>query len=147
MPDAATEIAVTRTFDAPREQVWQAWTEPDQITEWWGPQDFHVPPESVNIDLRPGGRYDLTMVDQGGNEYPVRQEILEVSSPALLVLRHEAMPEIGLPEEILQRVEFHEQDGGTRVQVTGGPYTAEMGPNATLGWEQQLDKLARLLSA
>jgi uncharacterized protein YndB with AHSA1/START domain len=147
MPDAATQVEVTRTFDAPREQVFQAWTDPDQITQWWGPEHFHVPLDSVNVELRPGGRYDLTMVDPGNNEYPVRQEILELSPPELLVLRHEPMPEHGLLEAIDTRVEFHDDNGATRVQITSGPYSAEMGPNASMGWEQQFDKLERLLSA
>ena len=147
MPDAATQVEVTRTFDTPRAQVFEAWTDPEQIVAWWGPQHFNVPRDSVNIDLRAGGRYDLTMVDPANNEYPVRQEILEVSSPELLVLRHEPMPDFGLLEVIDTRVEFHEHDGTTRVQITSGPYSAEMGPNAQMGWEQQLDKMARLLSA
>ena len=82
-----------------------------------------------------------------GQEFPVRQEVVEVSPPELLVLNHEPMPEHGLLEAIASRIEFHEHDGGTRVQVTSGPYSAEMGPNAESGWQQQLDKLARLLSA
>jgi uncharacterized protein YndB with AHSA1/START domain len=147
MPDAATEIAVTRTFPAPRDLVFRAWTDPDQIAQWWGPEHFHVPLDSVNVDLRAGGRYDLTMIDPGNNEYPVRQEILEVSSPELLVLRHEPMPAHGLHDAIDTRVEFHDEGTGTRVEITSGPYSAEMGPNAQMGWEQQFDKLAGLLSA
>jgi uncharacterized protein YndB with AHSA1/START domain len=147
MPDAATEIAVSRTFPAPRDQVFAAWTDPEQITQWWGPTDFAVPSDSVNIDLRPGGRYDLTMVDPSGNEYPVRQEILEVDPPSMLVLRHEPMPAHGLNDPIDTRVEFHDEGNATRVEITSGPYNAEMGPNASIGWEQQFDKLERLLSA
>ena len=147
MPDSATRVEVTRVFDAPREQVFRAWTDPGQITQWWGPEHFHVPLDSVNVDLRAGGRYDLTMVDPGDNEYPVRQEILEVSAPELLVLRHEPMPEHGMLEAVDTRVEFHDDNGSTRVLVTSGPYSAEMGPNASMGWEQQFDKLVRLLSA
>ena len=145
---ATHQVEVDRTFDAPLEAVFAAFTDPDQVTEWWGPEHFHVPRESVAIDLRAGGRYDLTMVQTGsGQEFPVRQEIVEVSAPALLVLLHEPMPEFGLVEAIETRVEFHEEDGGTRVLVTGGPYPPEMGPNAQMGWEQQLDKMAGLLSA
>ena len=87
------------------------------------------------------------MIDPSGQEYPVRQEIVEASPPELLVMVHEAVPEHGLLEAIETRVEFHEENGGTRVRVTGGPYSAEMGPNAQMGWEQQLEKMARLLSA
>ena len=150
MPDSATQsdrqIAIVRTFEAPPEQVFEAWVDPAQVAQWWGPECFETPADSVVIELRPGGRYDLLMVDtSSGNQYPVRQEILEVSVPELLVLRHEPMPEHGLLEAIMTRVEFHEQDGGTRVEVSGGPYSAEMGPNAEAGWNQQLDKLVRLL--
>jgi uncharacterized protein YndB with AHSA1/START domain len=147
MNTSATQVEVTRIFDAPREQVFQAWIDPDQITRWWGPEHFVVPRDSVNVDVRTGGRFDLTMIHPNGQEYPVRQEIVEASPPALLVMLHEAVPEHGLLEAIETRVEFHEEDGGTRVRVTGGPYSAEMGPNAQQGWEQQLEKMARLLSA
>ena len=146
MPDAATQVDVTRTFDAPREAVFAAFTDPDQVMRWWGPDHYDVPRDSVAIDLREGGRYDLTMVG-GGQEYPVRQEILEIDAPALLVLRHEPMPDFGMHEAIDTRIEFHDQDGSTRVEITSGPYNAEMGPNAQKGWEQQMNKLAGLLSA
>jgi hypothetical protein len=54
------------------------------------------------------------------------------------------MPEFGL-EATTTRVELHDEDGRTRLTVTGGPYTDEMRGNAETGWSQQLDKLARLL--
>jgi uncharacterized protein YndB with AHSA1/START domain len=148
MPDSATQVHVSRTFDAPREQVFEALVDPEQVTQWWGPEHFDVPRDSVSIDPRAGGRYDLVMVESAsGREFPVRQELLEVSAPELLVMLHEPVPEHGLHEAIITRVELHEQDGSTRVEVTGGPYPPEMGPNAELGWQQQLDKLERLLSA
>lgn len=147
MPESATQIAVSRTFQAPREAVFAAWTEPDQILHWWGPAHFDVPRDSINVDLRPGGRYDLTMVHPSGAEYPVRQEVLEVTPPSLLVLIHEPMPDHGLTEAITTRVEFHEEGEQTRVEITSGPYNAEMGPNASRGWEQGFDKLERVLSA
>ncbi len=148
MPESATQVDVTRVFDAPREAVFAAFTDPEQVMQWWGPEHFDVPRDSVTIDLREGGRYDLTMVQTGsGQEFPVRQEILEVSSPELLILRHEPMPDFGMLEAIDTRIEFHDEGGATRVEITSGPYSAEMGPNAQMGWEQQLDKLAGLLSA
>jgi uncharacterized protein YndB with AHSA1/START domain len=150
MPDSATQpdhhVAIVRTFDAPPELVWQALLDPRQVAQWWGPECFETPLDSVTIEPRPGGRYHLMMVDTGsGNEYPVRQEILEISAPELLVMRHEPIPEHGLLEAIDTRIELHEDGGGTRMTVTGGPYPAEMGPNAEAGWVQQIDKLARLL--
>ena len=152
MPDSATQsdrqVAIVRTFDASPEQVFAAWAEPAQVAQWWGPDGFETPADSVVIELRPGGRYDLLMVDtRTGGEFPVRQEVLEVSAPGLLVLRHEPMPEHGLLEEIVTRVEFHAHEGGTRVEVSGGPYPPEMGAFAAQGWREQFDKLARVLSA
>ena len=152
MPDSATQsehnVSIVRTFDAPPEQVWEAWADPAQVAQWWGPDGFETPLDSVAIELRPGGRFDLLMVDtRTGNQFPVRQEILEASAPELLVMRHEAVPEHGLLEPIVTRIELHAHEGGTRVDVTGGPYPAHMGPNAEQGWREQFDKLARVLSA
>jgi uncharacterized protein YndB with AHSA1/START domain len=152
MPDSATQrehhVAIVRTFDAPPELVWAAWADPAQVAQWWGPDGFDVPLDSVVVELRAGGRFELLMRDmRTGNEFPVRQEVLEASAPELLVMRHEAVPEHGLLEPILTRLEFHAHNGGTRLEVTGGPYPPEMGPHAEEGWVQQLDKLARVVSA
>jgi uncharacterized protein YndB with AHSA1/START domain len=145
---SATQVAVTRSFPAPRAAVFEAFVDPAQVAAWWGPEHFDVPLDSVTIDVQPGGRYDLTMVESGsGDRFPVRQEIAEVEAPALLVLVHEPMPEYGMTEAITTRIEFHEDGGATRVEIASGPYSAEMGPNAQMGWEQQLDKLERGLSA
>lgn len=151
MPDSATknahQVAITRTYDAPPEVVWAAWVDPAQVAQWWGPECFETPLDSIVIEPRAGGRYHLTMVDnRSGTAFPVRQEILEFSPHELLVLSHEPMPEHGLLEAIVTRLEFHAENGGTRLEVTGGPYNAEMGPDAEQGWSEQLDKLARLLS-
>ena len=150
MPDSATqndhEVSIVRTFEASPEQVFEAWVDPAQVAQWWGPDEFHTPLDSVVIEPRPGGRYDLVMVEtRTGEQSHVRQEILELSAPELLVLRHEPMPEHGLHEPMVTRVELHAHDGGTRLEVTGGPYTQEMAPFVDQGWGEQLDKLARLL--
>jgi uncharacterized protein YndB with AHSA1/START domain len=152
MPDSATkpdkQVGITRTFDAPPEQVFQAWADPRQVAQWWGPDGFETPLDSVVIELRVGGRFDLLMVDtRSGGEFPVRQEVVEVSAPDLLVLRHEAMPDHGMLKEIVTRIEFHAHEGGTRLEVSGGPYPAEMGAFAEQGWQEQFEKLARVLSA
>lgn len=142
-----SEVAITRTYDASREEVWRALTEPDDVARWWGPDGFEVPRDSVDIDLRPGGRLHLVMIDgRNGQEFPVRQDILEVTAPELLVLRHEAVPEHGLDDVVVTRIELHEQEGGTRMEVTGGPYSEAMGPMAQTGWEQQLERLVQVLA-
>lgn len=48
-------ITISRVFDAPREKVWKAWTDPELIKKWWGPKDFTAP--RIEIDFRVGGKY------------------------------------------------------------------------------------------
>jgi uncharacterized protein YndB with AHSA1/START domain len=56
------EVLITRIFDAPREQVFKAWTDPDEVAAWYGPEHMDVPRENVRIDPRVGGRWEVTMV-------------------------------------------------------------------------------------
>src|SRR5881275_2670264 len=65
------ELEFTRTYAAPRQLVWDAWTDPDQMARWWGPRGVSTPRESIELDLRPGGRIAFDMVDDAtGNRYP-----------------------------------------------------------------------------
>lgn len=153
------ELHLTRVFDGSRELVFKAWTDPDQVAKWWGPEGFEIPRESVSIDLRVGGRFDLVMVVVNaeivagmqvelGTEFPDSSEIVELVEPELLVLRSEARPEIGLPVPTVTRIEFHDDGNGkTRVALTSGPYTATMRPNAEAGWSGSFDKVERLLGS
>ena len=82
------EVLITRIFDAPRERVFKAWTDPDEVAAWYGPEHFVTPRERIHIDLRVGGRYELTMVRRdGGGEFSIGYDILELVEPELLVLR------------------------------------------------------------
>lgn len=78
------EFNITRTFNAPRDLVWRAWTEREHLAAWFGP--FGVTTESVSVDLRVGGRYHYTMVNQDtGEKYPTGGEYLEVTPVERLV--------------------------------------------------------------
>jgi uncharacterized protein YndB with AHSA1/START domain len=141
-------LEIERVFAAARQDVWVAWTDPAQLAEWWGPHHFHVPVDSIEIELRPGGRYHLTMVDNtSGNEFPTHFAITEVREAELLVMTSPAQPEFGLDHEMTTRVEFADENGGTRVTVTSGPYTDQMAPNAQKGWEQQFERLDSVVGA
>ena len=143
---ADQQVLITRIFDAPREQVFRAWTDPDQVAEWYGPEHFDAPREKIHIDLRVGGRWEVTMVQRdGGAEFPAVYEIVELVEPELLVLRSDPMPEYGMPEPIVTRVEFHEDGGKTRMTLTDGPYPSNRG-QAEAGWNGAFDKLARFVS-
>jgi uncharacterized protein YndB with AHSA1/START domain len=137
------QILITRIFDAPRELVFAAWTDPDQIAQWFGPERFDTPRETVEIDLRVGGRYELVMV-HGDARHPVRYEIVELDPPRLLVLKSGPMPEIGIHEPTFTRVELHDHRGKTRMTLSDGPYTEAT--HAEAGWNGALAKLDALLA-
>jgi uncharacterized protein YndB with AHSA1/START domain len=142
---ADQEVLITRIFEAPRERVFRAWTDPDEVALWYGPEHFDTPRDRIHIDLRVGGRYELTMVQRsGGAEYPVHYEIVELVEPELIVLRSDPMPEIGMHEPTLTRVEFHDHGDKTRMTLVDGPY-AESG-HAEAGWSAAFDKLAALVA-
>ncbi|MDN6705719.1 SRPBCC domain-containing protein [Corynebacterium glyciniphilum] len=83
-PDKAPEFTITRTFDVPRELVWRAWTDPHELAAWFDP--FGVTTDSVTVDLRVGGRYSYTMVnDTTGEEYPTGGEYLQITPVERLV--------------------------------------------------------------
>jgi uncharacterized protein YndB with AHSA1/START domain len=143
---AEQQITITRVFDAPREVVFKAWTDPDQVAKWFGPAGFETPREGVDIDLRVGGRFDLRMVQgRTGMEYRLRYEIVELVEPELLVLKSAPMPEVGLHHPTVARIELQEHGDKTRMTLTDGPYTVEGGQGAGAGWENAFDKLEALL--
>jgi uncharacterized protein YndB with AHSA1/START domain len=138
------EVVITRVLDAPRQVIFAAWTDPAQVARWWGPDGFHTPPETVEIELRVGGRYELCMVQDGtGTRFPLRYEIVQLVPPELIVLRGEAMPEMGMPEPTITRIELHDDGGRTRMRLTDGPYPVS--EHAEQGWLGSFDKLAGVL--
>jgi uncharacterized protein YndB with AHSA1/START domain len=142
---ADQEVAITRFFDAPRERVFRAWTDPDDVAQWYGPEHFDTPRERIHIDLRVGGRYELTMVErEGAREFAVGYEIVELVEPQLLVLRSDPMPEAGVHERTITRVELHDDGGRTRMILTDGPYPESR--HAEAGWRSAFDKLATLVA-
>jgi uncharacterized protein YndB with AHSA1/START domain len=79
-------ITITRVFDAPRERVWEEWTEPERFADWFGGPDSEVPLTSVSMDVRPGGAWRLTMFAAPGRyEIHWRGEYREVVEPERLV--------------------------------------------------------------
>jgi uncharacterized protein YndB with AHSA1/START domain len=140
----AQKLTITREFDAPIELVWEAITDPDHVAHWFGPEGFETPRESIDIDLRIGGRYDLEMV-MGGSPHPVRYTIAELDPPRLLVLTSPPMPEVGIHEETVTRIELEDLGETTRMTLSDGPYE-QPGP-AESGWNGALTKLEARLGA
>ncbi len=142
---AEREVRVVHVFDAPREAVFAAWTDPAQVARWWAPEGFEIPRESIEIEPRVGGRFDLEMVQSdGGARFPYSSEIIEISEPDLIALRAEAIDEAGIAETIT-RVELEADGARTRMTITSGPYTEEMSGNAEAGWTGAMANLEKLL--
>jgi uncharacterized protein YndB with AHSA1/START domain len=145
MAAADRDVLITRIFDAPRERVFAAWTDPEQVAAWFGPQQFDAPRERIRIDLRVGGRYELTMVRRdGGGELAIGYEIVELVEPELLVLRSDPMP--GMPEATVVRIELHDHSAKTRMTLTDGPLPTPGRDHAEAGWNAAVEKLARLVA-
>src|SRR2546429_5199761 len=143
-PEATADqmVLITRVFDAPREQVFRAWTDPDDVSTWYGPEQMETPRERINIDLRVGGRYELTMVRRdGGGEFAIGYEIIELVEPELIVLRSDPMPAVGMHEPTVLRVEFHDHGAKTRMTLSDGPYPPEGRGHAEAGWSVAFDTL------
>ncbi|HJZ58426.1 MAG TPA: SRPBCC family protein [Gemmataceae bacterium] len=75
-PVAEREIVITREFDAPRELVWAAWTDPNHVAQWWGPRGFTT--RVSELELRPGGKWRYVMCGPHGDEYPCHGVFREV---------------------------------------------------------------------
>ncbi len=90
-PGRSTIIA-TGVFDAPRQIVWEACTDPELVSQWWGPKSFTTTVEKM--DARPGGLWRIVQRDAEGNEYAFRGVFHEVTQPEQLIytFEYEAMP-------------------------------------------------------
>ncbi len=80
------EIVIMRVFDAPRELVWEAWTQPEHVVQWWGPRGFTT--TIHEIDVRPGGVWRHTMHGPDGTDYPDKSVFIEVVKPERIVYSH-----------------------------------------------------------
>jgi uncharacterized protein YndB with AHSA1/START domain len=85
-PTAGREIVITRLFDAPRELVFRAWTDPQHLVHWWGPKGFTN--TFHQADIRPGGVWRFTMHGPDGADYPNRMVFEEIVKPERLVYSH-----------------------------------------------------------
>jgi uncharacterized protein YndB with AHSA1/START domain len=149
MSEASTaqEITITRVFPVPRELVWKAWTEPDQLAEWWGPQGWTTPLDSITMDVRPGGTFRMTGVSEDGTEMPQEGVYREVVEPERLVLEE---PGAGnWHEGAVSALTFTDLgDGRTEVTLRATINTTdEMRVHAEAGMAGSLDRLARHLEA
>ena len=151
---ADNELIITRTFDATRALVWQAWTDPAHIMQWWGPQGFGN--DACEVELRIGGRFRLEMRAPDGNTYPCVGTYREIVEPERLVfdsLADDSHPcGAGLPPRSVVTVSFAELNGKTLLTLHTKFDSSERKQAAAdarfvISWEEGLDRLAKVLHA
>jgi uncharacterized protein YndB with AHSA1/START domain len=145
------DLVITRVFDAPRELVYRAFTDPDQLAQWFGPVGFTVPRDTVDIDARVGGHQRFVMVSDENPSFtsPVDARFTEVIENELLVgtQKAEGIPGTQGPVTMSLRLEFHDEGGKTRLLLRQGPFTQEMEDMTREGWLSSFTKLDTLLAA
>jgi len=123
MPAAnkSNEIRITRMYDAPVKAVWDAWTDPEQVAQWWGPRGFTITTHSK--DLRPGGHWTYTMHGPDGVDYPNSTKYFEVEKHAKLVYDHGGSDD--RPPLFRVTVLFSEINGKTKMDMSMALATPE----------------------
>ena len=152
------DLVIERIFDAPREQVWRAWTDPELFMRWWGPSTFTSP--TCRMDVRPGGRYVWSMRDPDGNDYYSAGTFLEVVPPERLVYTDSFADKDGniippstygmsdaFPTELTVTVTLEDLGKQTKMRTTfsGMPEGPEKEMTAA-GFNESLDKLTNAVT-
>ena len=136
------DVNLTRAFNAPRDLVWRFWTEPELLATWFGPHTTHSPAALMQIDLRPGGTWNITMVDnETGEHYPIVSTVLEIEQPVFFSVEQAGEVDKGFSERLHLRIEFHDHGDKTRVTLHQGPFTAEFRDMTIEGWEESFVRM------
>ncbi len=144
-------VAITRVFDAPRALVWQAWTDPAMMAQWFGPRGFtsSVP----ELDVRVGGALRIVMHGPDGNDYPMKGMFLDIAPPERLVFSSIALDNEG--NHLLEgetTVTLLEQNGKTTLRLVSHAVgrmaiAPQMLAGMEMGWSQSLEKLGAEIAA
>ncbi|MCL4691025.1 MAG: SRPBCC domain-containing protein [Candidatus Hydrogenedentes bacterium] len=152
-------LTITRVFDAPRERVWKAWSDPNLLQQWWGPEHFTVP--AYTADFREGGQYHYCMRSPEGQDYwgvGVYQEIVPMERIVYtdafadekgnsVTAAHYGM-DGDWADELIVTLTFEDHDGRTRFTLrhTGLPQ-GQHREMCGIGWSESFDKLETLVKS
>jgi uncharacterized protein YndB with AHSA1/START domain len=161
-PATATrrELDIERTFDAPRELVFQAWSDPQHLARWWGPRDYTT--TDWKIDFRVGGKYVYCMRSEDGEQAIWATGVYrEIVPPERIVCTDSFADENGnvVPAshydmegdfalEMILTITFEElPGGGTKMTLEhAGLPAGDMQEGAGIGWNESFDKLVEALA-
>ena len=157
------DFVISRVFNAPREQVWRAWTKREQLMQWFGPKGSTI--RHAKLDLRPGGTFHYAMRGPDGREMWGKWTFREIAAPEKLVLvssfsdaqggitRHPMSA--NWPRETLSTTTFEEHDGKTTLTIRWSPFNAtaleiktfaEAHSGMQQGWGGTFEQLAAYLA-
>jgi uncharacterized protein YndB with AHSA1/START domain len=152
-------MTITRVFDAPRELVWKAWTDPKYVMQWWGPKGFTAP--VCKMDFRVGGKSLFCMKSPDGQEFWNAVEYQEIVPPEKIVSSmyfadaegNKVEPEqVGIEHEAIEGaydVTLFEDLGDGRTKLThigNEPMESAKNSGQLEGWNQILDKIAEVVA-
>jgi uncharacterized protein YndB with AHSA1/START domain len=152
--DAGTsryDLDITRVLDAPRSLVFQAWTDPKMLAQWWGPQGFTNP--RCEADARASGGIRIDMKGPDGNVYPMDGMFEEVVPPERLVFTTAPLDDKGKrPFRTRVTATFEDVDGRTKLMLQVrvieifDPIAERYLSGMNQGWNQSLDRLAAFVA-
>lgn len=150
---ASKPLIITREFNAPRQMVWDAWTQPENLKRWWGPKTFTCP--VAKIDFNVGGKYLFCMQGPDGKKYWSTGIYKEINPIERLVFTDSFSDENGnivsgavygmadMPDVLEVTIILEEKDGKTKMTLTHtGMPASEHGEMAGQGWNESFDKMA-----
>lgn len=139
------ELTLTRVFDAPRELVFRAWTEPELFTSWIGPQGCTG--DTADFDVVPGGAWRATMLDQEGVEHGMYGRYTEITEPERLAFTFVWDDDANLLDRSHVTLTFTDLDGKTEMTFhqTGFTSAAQRDEHG-IGWTEAFDKIAPALA-
>lgn len=140
------ELVITRILDAPRDVVFRAWTEPDRVARWWGPQGFVT--TYCDMDIRPGGAFRVCMRSPAGAEHWKQGIYREIVAPERLVFTFAWEDAEGKPgHQTLVTVTLADRGGRTELTLHQAIFeTAPARDDHRRGWTSTLQRFAEYLA-
>ena len=159
---ACKPFVITRTFDAPREKVWQAWSQRGRLMQWFGPRGMKMP--AARLDFRPGGSFHYCLESTDGKEMWGKFVYREIEAPERIALVNSFSDEAGgltrhplaqaWPLEMLSTTTFTEENGKTKITLEWSPLNPTSDEQRAFdsahegmkqGWNGTFDQLAAYL--
>ena len=142
-----TRLEISRVIEAPRDRVYAAWTDPEQLKQWFGPEN--VKTRELVADARVGGTFRWDIINSEGEEMTMRGEFRELQPDKKIVFTWQWEDDEDWENHIsIVTVELDDAGGGTELRLTHEQLPNEESRDGhTRGWESALDKLERLFSS